>query len=106
MMDLLAWSSGGQCQFVNGSQAAVLRSQLITGGLAVPKRQQIQSREGKIFATPTNVHTDDIYFFLRHLRKTRDHINEVLESTNITGVRIDMISRLPEVTQEKINVIG
>src|SRR5215475_16211785 len=88
MMNLLAWFSRGQCQFINGSQAAVLRSYLITGGLAVPKGQQIQPREGKIFATPTDVHADDINFRLGHLGKTRDHVNKVFKSTNIPGVRI------------------
>src|SRR5262249_8339476 len=99
MMDLLAWFSRGQCQFVNGGQAAVLRSYFTTGGLAFPKCQQIQPREGKIFPAPTNVHADDIDFCLRHLGKTRDHINEVLKSTNITGVRV--VHPTMDVNEEK-----
>jgi hypothetical protein len=37
MVNLLTWGSGGQCQFVNGHQAAVLRRHFSTGVLPTPK---------------------------------------------------------------------
>ena len=87
-MDLLAWFSRSQGEFVNGSQAAVLRSYLITGGLAVPKRQQIQTGYGKIFAAPRYIDPDDIDLCLGDLGQTRDHVDKMLESANIAGVGI------------------
>src|SRR6478672_1332889 len=88
MVDLLSWLSRSQCQFVNSSQTAVLRCHRAASQLAVPKRQQIQAWHGKIFATPPDINTDHISLCLGHLGKTRDHINKVFESANITGIGI------------------
>jgi len=88
MVDLLSWLSRRQRQFVNSSQAAVLRCHRTAGQLAVPKRQQIQAWHGKVFATPADVNTDHINISVGDLGKTRDHIDKVFESANITGVSI------------------
>jgi hypothetical protein len=84
MMDLLAWFSRSQCEFVNGSETAVLRSYLIAGGLPVPKCQQIQSWYRKIFTAPRYVDANDINVSLSDLWETRNHVDKVLESANIT----------------------
>src|SRR6476646_10643776 len=83
MVDLLAWLSSRQCQFVNGSQAAVLRGHRTARQLAVPKSQQIQAWHAKVFAAPRDINTDHINLSLGHLGKTRDHINKVLKSADI-----------------------
>src|ERR1044072_7581317 len=88
MVDLLTWLPGGQRQFVNGSQATILRRYVPTRQLAVPKRQQIQTRHTKVLPAPRDINTDYVNPFLGHLGKTRDHINEVFKSANITGVGI------------------
>src|SRR4029077_20681176 len=80
--------SRSQCQFVNRSQAAVLRCHRTASQLAVPKRQQIQAWHSKVFAAPTDINTDYINLSLGHLGKTRDHINKVFKSATITGVGI------------------
>src|SRR5215831_17175018 len=79
MMNLLAWFSRSQCEFVNGSQAAVLRSYLITGGLAIPKCQQIESRHCNVFAAPRYIDSDNIDLVLADLRQTRDHVDKMFE---------------------------
>src|SRR4029077_2278807 len=83
MMNLLAWLSRSQCQFVNSSQAAVLRRHRTAGQLAVPKSQQIQARHAKVFASPRDINTDHINPSLGHLAKTRDHIKQVLKSGDV-----------------------
>src|SRR5437763_9624799 len=88
MVNLLAWLSRSQRQFVNSSQAAVLRRHFTTRRLAVPKSQQIQTRHGKVFAAPPNINTDHINLSAGHLGKTRDHINKVFKSANIAGIGI------------------
>src|SRR5262245_61351210 len=88
MMNVLAWFSRSQCEFVNGSQAAVLRSYLITGGLAIPKCQQIEARHRNVFAAPRYIDSDDINFFLGDLRETRDHVDKMFEPANIGGIGI------------------
>src|SRR6478609_12160132 len=88
MVDLLARLSGSQCQFVNGSQAAVLRRHRPASQLAVPKSQQIQAWHAKVFAAPRDINTDHVNLSLVHLGQTRDHINKVLKSANITGIGI------------------
>src|SRR5438874_12050141 len=88
MVNLLTWLSSSQCQVVNSSQAAVLRRHRSARQLAVPKSQQIQTRQSKILAAPADINTDYVNLSLGHLRKTRDHVNEVLKSANITGVGI------------------
>src|SRR5205823_4679070 len=76
MVNLLTWLSRSQCQFVNSSQAAVLRRHRSARQLAVPKSQQIQTRQRKILAAPADINTDYVNLSLGHLRKTRDHVNE------------------------------
>src|SRR5262249_12280442 len=88
MVNLLARLSRSQCQFVNSSQAAVLRSDRTARQLAVPKCQQIQAWDGKILTTPGDINTDHINLSVGHLGKTRDHINKVFKSANITGIGI------------------
>src|SRR5436190_23878633 len=88
MVDLFAWLSRSQCQFVNSSQAAVLRRHRTARQLAVPKSQQIQAWHAKVFAAPPDINTDYINISVGHLGKTRDHINKVFKSANITGVGI------------------
>src|SRR4029077_3003425 len=84
MVDLLARLSRSQCQFVNGSQAAVLRRHRPARQLAVPKSQQIQAWHAKIFAAPRDINTDYVNLSLGHLGKTRDHINKVLKSADVS----------------------
>src|SRR4030095_6326225 len=79
MVDLLAWLSRSQCQFVNSSQAAVLCRHFTARQLAVPKRQQIQAWHAKVLAAPRDINTDYIDLSLGHLGKTRDHINKVFK---------------------------
>src|SRR5947199_10215768 len=88
MVDLFAWFSRSQCQFVNSSKAAVLCRHRTARQLAVPKSQQIQTRHGKVFAAPPNINTDHINLSAGHLGKTRDHINKMFKSANIAGVGI------------------
>src|SRR4029453_10996353 len=88
MVDLLSRLSRSQCQFVNGSQAAVLRRHRTASQLAVPKSQQIQAWHSKVFARPRDINTDYVNLSLSYLGKTRDHINKVLKSADITGVGI------------------
>jgi hypothetical protein len=88
MMDLLVRRSCGQCEFIDGSQAAILRRDFVARRFAIPKGQQIQTGNGKVFATPSNVYSDDVDISLSHLGEPGDHINEVLKSANIAGVRI------------------
>jgi hypothetical protein len=88
MVNLLSWLSCSQCQFVNSSQAAVLCRHFTARQLAVSKRQQIQARHGKVLAAPRDINADHINLSVGHLGKTRDHINKVFESTNITGVGV------------------
>src|SRR6478672_10015464 len=88
MVDLLAWLSRSQCQFVNSSQAAVLRRHRTARQLAVPKRQQIQAWHAEVFAAPRDINTDHINLSLGHFGKTRDHINKVFKSANVTGIGI------------------
>src|SRR5260370_40117551 len=88
MVDLLARLPRSQCQFVNSSQAAVLRRHRTARQLAVPKSQQIQARRAKVLAAPRDINTDHVNLSLGHLGKTRDHINKVFKSANITGVGI------------------
>jgi len=87
-MNLLARLPSGQREFVNSSQAAVLRRYVSARQLAVPKRQQIQARHGKVLPAPCDINTDHVDVSLSHLGKTGDHINEVFKSTNITGVGV------------------
>src|SRR5262249_19894883 len=88
MVDLLTWLSSGQRQFVNCSQAAVLRRHVTARQLAVPKRQQIQAWNSEVLPTPCDINTDYVNVSLRDLGKTRDHINKVFESANIAGIGI------------------
>src|SRR5215472_292524 len=88
MVNLFAWFSRGKCQFVNSSQATVLRRYFIARRFAVPKCQQIQARKGQILTTPRYINADDINFSLGHFGETRDHVNKVFESANITRVGI------------------
>src|SRR6478672_13613291 len=88
MMDLLCWLSRSQCQFVNSSQAAVLRRHRTTRQLAVPKCQQVQAWHAEVFAAPRDISTDHINLSLGDLGKTRDHINKVFKSADITRVGI------------------
>src|SRR5438045_8834000 len=88
MVDLLAWLSRSQCQFVNSSQAAVLRRHRTARQLAVPKRQQIQAWHAKILAAPRDINTDYVNLSLSHLGKSRNHVNELFKSANVTGVGI------------------
>src|SRR5881227_1004170 len=88
MVDLFAWLSRSQCQFVNSSQAAVLRRDRTARQLAVPKSQQIQAWHAKVFAAPCDINTDHINLSLGHLGKARNHVNKVLKSAHITGVGI------------------
>ena len=50
--------------------------------------QQIQAWRAKVFATPRDINTDHVNLSVGHFGKTRDHINKVLKSANITGVGI------------------
>src|SRR5512132_3396420 len=88
MVDLLSWLPRSQCQFVNSSQAAVLRCHRTACQLAVPKSQQIQAWHSKVFAAPRDINTDHVNLSVSHLGKTRDHINKVFKSANITGIGI------------------
>src|SRR6476660_1885644 len=83
MVDLLARLSRSQCQFVNGSKAAVLRCHRPASQLAVPKSQQIQARHAKVFSAPRDINADYVNLSLSHLGKTRDHINKVLKSADV-----------------------
>src|SRR5262245_43957976 len=88
MMNLLAWLPRGKSQFVDSSQATVLRRYCIARRFAVPKRQQIQAWKSKILAAPCYINANHINLSLGHLGKARDHVDEVLKSANITGVRV------------------
>ena len=88
MVDLLSWLSRSQCQFVNSSQAAVLRRHRTARQLAVPKSEQIQAWHGKVLATPRDINTYHVTLGLGDLRKTRDHINKVFKFANVTGVGV------------------
>src|SRR5882762_1908419 len=88
MVDLLSWLSRSQCQFVNSSQAAVLRCHRTACQLAVPKSQQIQAWNAKVFAAPRDINTNHVNLSLGHLRKARNHVDELLKSANITRVGI------------------
>src|SRR4029077_17466527 len=80
--------SRSECQFVNSSQATVLRCHRTACQLAVPKSQQIQAWHSKVFAAPRDIDTNHINLSLGHLGKTRDHINKVFKSANVTGIGI------------------
>jgi hypothetical protein len=99
MVDLLSWLSRSQCQFVNSSQATVLRRHRTARQLAVPKRQQIQTRHAKVLATPRDIDTDYINLSVSHLGQTRDHINKVFKSANIT--RNGVVHPAVNVNEEK-----
>ena len=99
MVDLLARLSRSQCQFVNSSQAAVLRRHRTARQLAVPKRQQIQARHRKVFAAPRDIDTDHVNLSLGYLGKTRDHINKVFKSADVT--RIGVVHPAVDVNEEK-----
>src|SRR6478736_6613812 len=99
MMDLLSWLSRSQCQFVNSSQAAVLRRHRTARQLAVPKSQQIQAWHGKVLAAPGDINTDYINLSLGHLGKSRGHVNKVFKSANIT--RIGIVHPAVDVDEKK-----
>src|SRR4029434_1916997 len=80
--------SRSQCQFVNSSQAAVLRRHRPAGQLAVPKSQQIQAWHSKVFAAPRDIDTDDVNVSLGYLGKTRDHIDKVFKSADVNRIGI------------------
>src|SRR5262249_5066358 len=88
MMNLFVWCPGGQCQFVNSSQATVLRRYRVARRFPIPKCQQIQPRDCKVLPAPRDIDTDDINLSVSDLGETRDHVNEVFESANITGICI------------------
>src|SRR5260370_41766421 len=88
MVDLFAWLSRSQCQFVNSSEAAVLRRHRTARQLAVPKSQQIQAWHGKVFAAPPDINTDYVNLSLGHLREARNHVDEALKWANVTGAGI------------------
>src|SRR4030095_3712890 len=88
MCDLLSWLSRSQCQFVNSSQATILRRHRTARQLAVPKRHQIQAWHSKVFAAPRDIDTDHVNVSLGYLGKTRDHINKVFKSADVTRIGI------------------
>src|ERR1700747_3492871 len=99
MVDLLTWLSRSQCQFVNGSQTAVLRRHRTARQLAVPKSQQIQAWHAKVLAAPRDIDTDHINLSVGHLGNTRDHINKVFKSANIT--RVGVVHPAVDVNEKK-----
>src|ERR1044071_6271727 len=88
MMNLLTWLPRGKCQFVNSGQATVLRRYFVARRFTVPKCQQIQARKSKILTAPCDINANYVCFCFGDLREARDHVNEVLEPANITGVGI------------------
>src|SRR5438552_10476969 len=99
MVNLLSWLSRSQCQFVNSSQAAVLRRHRTARQLAVPKRQQIQAWNAKVFAAPRDINSDYINLSLGHLGKSRGHVNKVFKSANVP--RIGIVHPTVDVNEKK-----
>src|SRR5689334_9400407 len=99
MVDLFPRLSCSQRQFINSSQAAVLRRHRTACQLAVPKSQQIQAWNAKVFAAPRDINSDHVNLSLGHLGKARNHVDKVLKSANVTGVGI--VHPTVDVNEEK-----
>src|SRR4029077_12135223 len=83
-MIIFAGFVGGDGEFFNACQAAVRSGNPMARGFAAPEREKIQSREGEVFSPPSDVNPDDLDFSAGEFGKTGDHVQKMLEPTDVS----------------------
>src|SRR6476646_5758059 len=83
-MIIFAGFMDGDREFFNGGQTTVRCRDPSAGGFAAPEREKIQSREGEVFSPPGAVNADDIDLSAGEFGKTRNGIEKMLETADVT----------------------
>src|SRR5882757_1197173 len=82
-MIIFAGFMGGDREFFNGGQTTVRCRDSSARGLAAPKREKIQSREGEVFSPPGDINADDVDLSAGEFGKAGDQVEKMLEAADV-----------------------